>query len=122
MIHEDLFYTCEKYHEATLTLASGSGPLEERLWSVWISHFLGLRPEQFPDEVREEHSKIYRTLERSAKPSGYDLRGTCSLGEMEERHLAEEIVSVFLKLSRMKAIIRHEEDTLHTMKAELGLS
>ena len=74
MIHEDPFYTWEKYYLATLTLATGSDTLEERLYDVWISHFMGLKPEQFPVQVREKHTNIYSTLELAAKPMGYEMR------------------------------------------------
>ena len=122
MIHEDPFYTWEKYYLATLTLARGSRPLEERLYDVWLSHLMGLKPEQFPVQVREKHATIYNTLQLAAKPMGYDMRGTCVLGELEERQLVDEILSVFLELTRMNAIARNEERTLRMMKAELGLN
>jgi hypothetical protein len=57
------YYLQEKFFNAIQALVVGTGDVRSRLWTAYL-HVSTLRPEDFPDELRQDWQYIIKSLKK----------------------------------------------------------
>jgi hypothetical protein len=92
----------EKLEAATVLLAR-SGPIKDRLTTAYREHLSGLDENELPRDVRDDFSKLCRTMQRERPLSrGEDaVRATVrKMSNDEADQLATTVVRMFCAVSR----------------------
>jgi hypothetical protein len=99
----DIRYAWEKLFRAVESLASGTGSIQDRLYNTCVSHLGGLRPDIFPQEIRDEFEDLWEIVTK-IQPLHSDqgsLKTTIeALSEDRARKLAERLVSMFSRVAQ----------------------
>ncbi len=97
-------YTWEKLHDAVLTLASGTGSIQERLCDAYVYSLIRLqKQDDFPVEMRDDFEVIQKEL-TAVQPFGEEGSVKASTNAMTDdkaSKIAEKIVSMYDKITRM---------------------
>ena len=107
----DVFYTNEKLWAAVGILATGRGPIKDRLVDAFSHGMPGIGPESFPSELNPEFAKVWATVTR-VRPGG-DATGSLgpsidSLTDQEAVDVARKILELAYRVDDLvEAEIRH---------------
>jgi len=105
-MHITLSYAWEKLHMAVLALAALRVPIKERLVLAYVHNLSVLEPEDVPEPIKAKFNAVHKRI-TEADPVGDEGRIRASVNAMsdeEASHLAEEIVSMYDKITRAHAL------------------
>jgi hypothetical protein len=86
-------YPLEKIHDAVLSLAGGSGPVQERLWASYCDCLIRLEgPTEYPTaELKKRTVALMKRIDTEEKCHDLD--------DFEVSKVVEELVSLLIQLS-----------------------
>lgn len=97
-----LDYAWEKFHAAVLTLAEGSGCVQERLADAYIRHLIRLEPEDLPGNMQADFAVLKERITRigAAGDEGRVATTTAAMSDFEAKQIAAKIVSLYDQIAR----------------------
>ena len=105
-------YAWEKLFCAVESLAAGTGSIQDRLYNICVSHLGGLRPDIFPQEIRDEFEDLWEIVTKVQplhSDQGSLKTSIKALSEDRARKLVEQIVSMFSKGEKPERTPRNEK-------------
>jgi hypothetical protein len=91
MDYSNLLY---KFYAAVSDMAADPNTLQKRLYNVFISHLLALRPDEFPPKIKTEYEQMIKQVTRVEGSEG-TLKATINI--MSEA----EAIEVTKKITRL---------------------
>lgn len=94
-------YAAERFQPALIALASGTGPIQARVASAWLSGLWRLEAEALPDRdgIREEFTALREEVYRSDADEGKIQDATSGMTDEQASSHARRIADLYLYIA-----------------------
>lgn len=95
-------YAFEKLMNAVLTLAKSKETHQDRLANAYLSGLLLIRPDDLPEDIREDFFELKAAMEKGTPRSdeGTVVASVRDMSEQEASNLIDSIVSLYADVAR----------------------